>query len=41
MIKKLISKYFDYEIVGEYLESTGNGRYVKKYIRRYKLRKRG
>ena len=35
----LFDKYFDYDIVGEYLEWQ-NGKYIKKYIKRYKWRKR-
>lgn len=38
--KGIINKYFDYDIVGEYLEWQ-DGKFVKKYIRRYKWRKRG
>lgn len=37
-LSKWLSKYFDYDIVGSYLEHE-NGKYVKKYIRRYKWRK--
>lgn len=38
LLRKWLSKYFDYDIVGSYFEYE-NGKYVKKYIRRYKLRK--
>ena len=38
-IEKLFYKYFDYEIIGTYLEWE-NGKFVTKHIRRYKLRKR-
>lgn len=31
----------DYDITGEYYDSDGNGRYVKKYNRHYKFRVRG
>lgn len=37
--KKWFNKYFDYDIVGEYLDHNGHGYYKKKYIKRYKLRK--
>jgi hypothetical protein len=37
-IKEIINKYFDYDIVGSYLEYD-HGKFVKKYIKRYKLRK--
>ena len=37
-LSKRLRKYFDYDIVGSYLEYE-NGKYVKKYIRRYKWRK--
>ena len=39
-IKKWFWKYFDYDIVGDYLDHEGKGYYKKKYKRRYKLRKR-
>ena len=41
MLKKLINKYLDYDIVGEYIDYDGKGHGKKKYIKRYKLRKRG
>lgn len=40
MLKKMIDKYFDYEIVGEYLESIAPGIYQKKYIKKYHLKRR-
>lgn len=40
VLQGIINKYFDYDIVGEYLEWQ-DGKYIKKYIKRYKLRKRG
>lgn len=43
-MKKLLVKLFgfalDYEIVGEYYDSDGKGRYRKKYIKKYHLRRR-
>ena len=33
--QKIINKYFDYDIVGEYLE-WNNGKCIKKYIKCYK-----
>lgn len=38
-IKELFNKYFDYEIVGEYYATNGQGRYIKRYLKHYKLRK--
>ena len=40
LIKGLIRKYFDYDIVGSYL-AYEHGKYVTRYIKKYKLRKRG
>lgn len=40
MLKKLFNKYFDYHIVGEYLDYDGNGHYKKKYLKKYYLKKR-
>lgn len=37
-LKKLFYKYFDYDIVGEYYDSDGHGRYQKKYNRKYYLK---
>ena len=38
-LKALFNKYFDYEIIGTYLEYE-NGKYITKHVKRYKLRKR-
>ena len=38
VLKRLIAKYFDYDIVGEYLAPLGNGKYQKKYKKRYYLK---
>lgn len=40
MIKKLIEKYFDYVIVGEYLDREHGNHYRVKYIKKWYLRKR-
>ena len=40
VLQGIINKYLDYDIVGEYLEWQ-DGKFVKKYIRKYKWRKRG
>lgn len=40
MIKKLIEKYFDYVIVGEYLDREYGNHYRVKYIKKWHLRKR-
>ena len=43
MLKKLIqlrNRFFDYDIVGEYYDTIGDGRYRKKYIKRWHLRKK-
>lgn len=39
MIKNLVRKYFDYDIVGEYFDTDGNGHYFKKYVKKWHLRK--
>lgn len=39
MIKSLVRKYFDYDIVGEYFDTDGNGHYFKKYVKKWHLRK--
>ena len=41
-MRRLLSRWFifDYDIVGEYFEYSGNGRYKKKYIKRHKFRKK-
>lgn len=41
MIEKLLKKFFDYKIVGEYLECVGVNRYRKKYIKKYYLKRCG
>lgn len=38
MFKKLFNKFFDYEIVGEYLDRIQGNIYKKKYIKKYYLR---
>lgn len=35
MLKRFIDKYFDYFIVGEYLDSDGKGHYTTRYIKKY------
>lgn len=40
MIRKILSKFFDYEIVGEYLEPIGGNRYRQRYIKKYHLKRR-
>ena len=37
-INNLIKKYFDYDIVGEYFDTNGNGVYHKKYTKKYYLK---
>ncbi len=39
MIEKILKRFFDYEIVGEYLEYVGNNRYIKRYIKKYHLKR--
>ena len=41
-MRKLLSRWFDfdYDIIGEYLDYEGNYRYRKKYIKRYKFRRK-
>jgi len=39
-LKKWFLKYFDYDIVGEYLDHDGTGYYKKKYIKKWRLRRR-
>lgn len=38
-MRKLLSVLFeiDYDITGEYYDSDGKGRYIKKYNKRYKF----
>ena len=38
--KEAIKKYFDYDIVGEFLDTEKNGNMRKKYIRKWHLKKR-
>lgn len=40
LFKKLIKRFFDYEIVGEYLDKVGENRYKVKYIKKYHLKGR-
>ena len=40
MIKKLIEKYFDYVIVGEYLDREYGNHYRVKYIKKWHLKKK-
>ena len=37
---KLLSRFFDYDIVAEFFETGRNGHLYKKYVRKYKLRRR-
>ena len=37
-LKKLFYKFFDYDIVGEYYDLVADGRYQKKYLKKYHLR---
>ena len=37
-LKDLFYRYFDYDIIGEFYDSDGNGHYYKRYIRKYYLR---
>lgn len=39
-IKKWLSKFFDYEIVGEYMTTNGDGHYYKKYVKKYHFKKK-
>ena len=34
-IKQWFRNHIDYRIVGEYLDNDGNGRYTRKFIRKY------
>lgn len=38
-LKRLRDRFFDYDIVGEYYDTIGDGRYRKKYVKRWRLRK--
>ncbi|MDY5882850.1 MAG: hypothetical protein SPJ65_06005 [Roseburia sp.] len=40
MLKNLVRKYFDYDIVGEYFDTDGNGHYFKKYVKKWHLKRR-
>ena len=37
-LKRLFYKYFDYYIVGDYLDSNDGCHYKRKYIRKYYLK---
>ena len=39
-LRKLFDRFFDYDIVGEYYDTNGNGHYYKKYIKKYHLKRR-
>lgn len=39
-LRRLRDRFFDYEIIGEYYDTNGDGRYYKKYLKRWHLRKR-
>ena len=39
MLEKIVKKFFDYEITGEYLEHIGGNRYRTKYIKKWYLKK--
>ena len=38
-LKRLRDRFFDYDIVGEYYDTIGDGRYRKKYVKRWRLKK--
>lgn len=38
MFRNFIRKFIDYDIVGEYYDTKGDGYYKKKYIRKYYLK---
>lgn len=40
MLKNLVRKYFDYDIVGEYFDTDGNDHYFKKYVKKWHLKRR-
>lgn len=40
MLKNIVRKYFDYDIVGEYFDTDGNGHYFKKYVKKWHLKRR-
>lgn len=37
-LRKLFFKYFDYKITGEYYDTDGKGKYVRKFNRKYYLK---
>ena len=37
---KLLARFFDYDIVAEFYETGKNAHWYKKYVRKYKLRRR-
>lgn len=39
-MRKLLARFFDYDIVAEFFETGRNGHLYKKYVRKYKLRRR-
>lgn len=39
-IKKWLRQYFDYDIVGEYYDTNGNGHLYKKYVKKWHLRRK-
>ena len=39
-LRRLRNRFFDYDIVGEYYDTSGDGRYYKKYLKRWRLRKK-
>lgn len=38
-IRKFLKKFFDYRIVGEYYDNDGKGHRMKKYMKKYFIRK--
>ena len=40
MLKRLILKFFDYDIIGYYYDNDGKGTLTKKYLKKWKIRKR-
>ena len=38
-IKNWFKRHIDYKIVGEYYDSDGKGRYIKKYNKKYYFKK--
>ena len=37
-LRDLFYRFFDYDIVGDYFDTSGDGRYYHKYIKKYHLR---